>query len=307
MKRPHIHRSLDHRRLPTVAVVVLTAAAASTRAQEPAPSGPIRFEVASVKLSETEREPPQLSMSPSGLFVVRNMPVRQLITYAYLPLQGYQFKGMPDWTESTRVDVDARSSAGDSLRSMRPPSPVQLMVRSLLEERFAFRAHLETRQERIYGLIVSNRNGRLGPEIHPVTAACAAEILERERTDPSQRAQPRIGESRRPACGELRLGSTSLESGGSSMRDLAKMLSPRVGRHVVDATGLLGLFDFSLRFSPNLGSPGQLDVNGGIPPSPTAWPELPTALREQLGLTLDARIGPAEVLVIDQVTAPQLN
>ena len=71
-------------------------------------------------------------------------------------------------------------------------------------------------------------------------------------------------------------------------------------RPVVDQTGLGGTFDFSLEWTPEP-SPGadvQADVSG---------PTLSEALNEQLGLKLEPRTGPVDVLVIDHIEEPSPN
>ena len=81
------------------------------------------------------------------------------------------------------------------------------------------------------------------------------------------------------------------------------MLTPLMGRVVINRTGLAGHFDFKVAFTPQTipqeattpSVPPQLDPSG---------PSLTTALEEQLGLRLQATKGPVEVLVIDSVSPP---
>ena len=67
---------------------------------------------------------------------------------------------------------------------------------------------------------------------------------------------------------------------------LAKALSGQLGRTVKDATGLKGIFDFNLEWSPDQNTDGA---------------SLFTAIQEQLGLKLEGRKVPVEVLVIDRI------
>ena len=67
-----------------------------------------------------------------------------------------------------------------------------------------------------------------------------------------------------------------------------------ISRPVVNQTGLVGLFDFSLEWAP--------EVEGGQPgPSGPTFSE---ALKKQLGLKLDPKKGPVELLLIDHVEQP---
>ena len=103
--------------------------------------------------------------------------------------------------------------------------------------------------------------------------------------------------------------------------NLAGTLEQQVGRPVVDKTGLKGLFDFILKFSPEgLNSPGlpgggaPLPVappgGGGAGPAPAVAgdpvPSLFTAIQD-LGLRLESAKGPVEVLVIESAQKPQEN
>jgi uncharacterized protein (TIGR03435 family) len=78
---------------------------------------------------------------------------------------------------------------------------------------------------------------------------------------------------------------------GITMETFARNLSGATGRYVVDKTGLTGLFDLALEFTPE-----QSADNPGA--------SLFTAIQEQLGLKLDAQRAPVEVLVIDSVALP---
>ena len=89
------------------------------------------------------------------------------------------------------------------------------------------------------------------------------------------------------------------------MAQLASGLATRVGRTVVDRTGLAGNFDFELSFTPDTVPAGQLVRFNGV--EFDAGPSIYTAVQEQLGLKLEAGRGPVEMLVIDSVERPTEN
>lgn len=90
---------------------------------------------------------------------------------------------------------------------------------------------------------------------------------------------------------------------GVTMEVIAAQLSLRVGRSVVDRTGLSGRFDLDVEFTPTpLRSDGS-DPSVGDRPSSDA-PSIYTALQEQLGLKLEPQKGPVEVTVIDGAERP---
>jgi uncharacterized protein (TIGR03435 family) len=88
-----------------------------------------------------------------------------------------------------------------------------------------------------------------------------------------------------------------------TMAALAKILVPMVRRSVSDQTGLTGYFDADFDFLAEVGPP---------PPPPglpdpfdrASFPTVFTVLPEQLGLKLESRRGPIEVLVIDRAEPP---
>ncbi len=71
-----------------------------------------------------------------------------------------------------------------------------------------------------------------------------------------------------------------------------------------DATGLTGKYDFKLEWVPDEGQPNS---GGEVPPPNAEGPAIFSAIREQLGLKLEARKGPVEVLVIDRAEKPGGN
>jgi uncharacterized protein (TIGR03435 family) len=133
------------------------------------------------------------------------------------------------------------------------------MLRLLLEERFRLVLHRESKDVPVYALVA----GKNGPKL-------------REPTD---------GES-----GWTRVGpGLRLSFRHSTVAQLAEFLSNLVfvDRPVVDASGLTAAYDF------------QLDLREVADSTDAARPSLGTLLQEQLGLRLEARKSPVEVLVID--------
>ena len=87
------------------------------------------------------------------------------------------------------------------------------------------------------------------------------------------------------------------------MQGLATLLSRFERQTVVDQTGLEGDYQVSLEWSPeNLST--QQDPNA----PPAERPSLSTAVSEQLGLKLESRRGPLEVLVVESASrVPEEN
>ena len=87
------------------------------------------------------------------------------------------------------------------------------------------------------------------------------------------------------------------------MDELAASLGNRVGRPVIDKTGLSGKFGFELSWVADL----ILATGTPDPGADISGPSIFTALQEQLGLRLDSQKGPIEVLVIDRAEKPAEN
>ena len=262
-----------------------------------APLGPMSFEVASVKPNISGDGNIRLGLQAGGRFTATNVPVRQLIIFAY-QLQNFQLVDAPDWTRNERYDVIA--TAGREI----PPSPIgqagpiQMMVRSLLAERFKLVVRNEQRDMPIYALVLDRPERGLGSAIKPTTADCAAINAAARGRGGAPPAPPAPGE--RPQCGMMG-GFGMVRAGSMPMTQLVQMLSQQVQRVVTDKTGLTGNFDFDLTFTPDQLPQGPGPAGAPAPAVDQNGPSIFTALQEQLGLKLDAQRGPVDVLVVERV------
>jgi uncharacterized protein (TIGR03435 family) len=102
-------------------------------------------------------------------------------------------------------------------------------------------------------------------------------------------------------------GRCPVNSAGSgvalSLDILARDLSQRLRVPVIDKTGLEGAYCIRLYWTSDEGEPAAVGVDGRA----ASGPSLPTALREQMGLSLVSRRLPVPVLIIDRVTLPTEN
>lgn len=277
------------------------ASGAHTRAQAPSaqdqllhPQGGATpsFEVASVKPNINPGNVFSLCLQPAG-FKVDGAPLDRLIRFAYDVKSDQQVLNMPSWANSEHFDIDAKISDTDvaALKKLTPDQSFQqyrLMLQSLLADRFRMKVRTETRVLPVYALAVAKHGLNLTP---------AAELPEAHR----------LPQLIFHASGDLKASSVT-------MQYFAEWLSgkPDTGdRVVIDATGLEGSYDFGLLWEPveygtssavaGVSQPaGSTTTEGGKPP-------LFTAIQEQLGLKLEPRKAPVEVLVIDHVEQPSPN
>ena len=302
----HVEMPDDSRTSPwavafAVAAIV-TGLVLTAVAQAPAPNETQSFEVASVRPNTSGDNKASSQILPGGRYTAINNRARELIMRAY-NLQDQQLIGAPDWISSERFDIVAKAeSEFDPPESRDAPTQVQLMIRSLLADRFKLKVHREPREVDVYALVPMRQDGRLGPELKPSTADCEAIRAARRKGDPPPEP-PKPGE--RLQCGAW-VGAGELNAGGQPLLELVSLLASTVGRSVVDRTGLKGTYDIHLKWTPDFvrqRPPGETVRINGIEFDPSG-PSIFTALQEQLGLKLESERGIVDALVIDHIERP---
>jgi uncharacterized protein (TIGR03435 family) len=268
-------------RVCLTSLLVALAICVHPRAQAPATaqSGPLEFDVASIKRNMS---------GPAGMHGTQTLlgGTGQVLTNA--PLANVFSLGRPDgvipanivnipgWTKTEYYDITVKSPTGST------PPQIREMWHTLLAQRMKLAAHVEQREATVFNLVLVN--GRLGPDLKQSALDCS--VPGQSVSNPATR------------CG-FGLTPTSIVSGGATMDVLARVqLSPRVGAPVTDRTGLDGYYAFALNFAaPQLA--------GAAPPDDL--PDLFTALREQLGLKLQPEKTAVPYWVIDHVEHPTEN
>ena len=98
------------------------------------------------------------------------------------------------------------------------------------------------------------------------------------------------------------VGRRRIAANGQSMADLVDLLGNQLGSPVVDKTGLLGTYDFTLDFAVGRGRGVDALLSQGAGPTDNTAdaPNFFIAIQEQLGLKLEQKNGPLDFLVIDQ-------
>jgi len=214
-----------------------------------------QFEVATVKLND--HSDPHIGSGPSvknGTFMAGNLTLKKLISYAF-DVQEFQMKA-PAWLESEHFDVTAKMPDGSPDAQARP------MLRTLLEDRFHLKTHSETSEMSVYALVV----GKSGSKLKEVQAG--------EEVKP-----PKM-----PPHAAMMMTKGPLS-------DFAADLAPKVGRPVVDKTGMTGTFRVFLVYASTGAAPADATADSA--------PDLFTAIQEQLGLKLEPQKGQVACLVID--------
>jgi len=188
-----------------------------------------------------------------------------------------EISGGPGWVSSDLFDVAAKLNGPTTYPQF------QLMLQSLLEERFRLHIRRDTGETQVFALVVA----RGGPRMTEV-----------ESPSPGVKQGYRNGLFISPAIG---------------MAALAANLSLFVGREVIDETGLTARYDVRLQWTPDenqfalLRARGIPETSPNAPPPDPLGPSLFTALREQLGLSLVSTRRPTELVVIDGIVRPSEN
>jgi uncharacterized protein (TIGR03435 family) len=211
---------------------------------------PPRFQTADIHLSKDVRES-RGRFLPGGDVAVLNTTLKELITVAYEAQEGTLI-GVSGWMETEHYDLIAKAPPNTPMNTLR------LMLRPLLAERFQLAVHTEQRAMPVLALVVAKPSPRLRPSARTGAQRCSwlPAVAERE-------------------CVNL------------TMSDLALQLPiwglSKLGRPVVDLTGLKGAYDFNLNWKVDTTVPQALD---------------------QIGLKLEERQHAVPVIVVDRAVRP---
>jgi len=246
---------------------------ASASFAEPTTPSRLTFEVASIKPSQSGTGIYTIKPLPGGSgYTAQNAPVKLMISLMYkVPMR--QIVGGPDWINTDPYDVEARADHAYSVDDL------HAMFQNLLADRFNLKFHKETREGPVYALTVDKSGLKM-------------------KADGTGQA---MGIPIVPA------GIGTFKGTQVPMQYLSYWLGQQLqydGRPVVDETGLSVSYDFTLSFAP------QLPPNVSSDKLPVEMQELPSifdAVKQQLGLKLEAAKGPVEYFVIDHIDKPSAN
>ena len=252
-------------------LLLLSSMPAYTQAQ----AAPPAFEVADVKANKSGDVRMAIDLQPGGKLTMRNVPMKVMIVFAW-HLRPEALAGGPPWLDSERFDVVAKAP------ETAPPDDIRRMVRTLLAERFKLVVHTEQKLMPAWALVL----GKSRPKLQPSETA----LLSAQRCVPGQ-GQPG---QRHVECRHVTL---------AFLADYLQELAPRdFAVPVVDETGLPGVYDFKLDWTPAAGPPAAPagDAPSAASPAETG-PTIFEAVEVQLGLKLETRKLPLPVIFVDHV------
>jgi uncharacterized protein (TIGR03435 family) len=233
----------------------------------------LTFEVASIRPSQSGGQGGGIKPLPDGRgYVAQNIPIKLMISLMYkVPMR--QISGGPDWLNTDRYDVEARTDRPYGIDDL------HVMFQNLLADRFNLKFHKVVKEGPVYALTV-------------------------DKSGLKMKADDREQDFKIP----INAGSDNAFVGARvPMSYLCWWLGQQLqrdGRPVIDKTGLDKNYDFTLSFAPEL--PPEVSKDN-LPAELRDRPSIFDAVREQLGLKLQAEKGPVDDYVIDHVERPSAN
>jgi uncharacterized protein (TIGR03435 family) len=286
--------------IATAALIILVTHTAFAQSATEKPT----FEVASIRPGSRT-----LTTLPNGMQVIgamqggpgtsdpetltiNSLPLKSIVLRAY-GVQAYQLSG-PEWIVTSRYDIKAKVPAGTTKEQL------NLMLQSLLEERFSLKLHHETRELPAYNLVVGKNGLKLRNSVSldgcssgvvPVGAVPCAE---------ESRAAAQNGITKSATTqGLIMTAPRGITTGrGVNIGSLAAMVQRQLaGPVVIDKTGLTDTYDFRMEFA-SVNVTTQDD---------SPLPSIFTALEKDLGLKLESTRTLVDTLIIDQISKPTDN
>lgn len=292
------------RAYPGAFVLALAAPVAALAQTAPKPA----FEVASIRPAAPGTRAAQ-RMTETRLDFV-NTALHQVLLTAFR-VEEFRLEA-PAWLNTTRFDIQGTYPEG--AKGQFPE-----MLRTLLAERFGLVAHIESRPIEVYELVVAkggitmreaealneidkNFTDRTlkpfemtfetleGPVLRMMWPGGTRAVTARSRYDLLSTAQ----------------GSHVLDAARMTMADLASVLKTNLDRPVVDKTGLTGVYQFRIELDANLTNL-RLFRGAGLTTNARGEPiDVPTGVStfnavESLGLKLENRRSPFDVVVVDRI------
>jgi uncharacterized protein (TIGR03435 family) len=252
-----------------------------------------------------------------------NVSLKMILTNAF-NVKDFQING-PAFLDSERFDIVAKLPKGSTKEDL------QVMLQNLLAERFKMTFHKDKKEMNTYVLLVGKNGPKLKvadpePPADPNTPEGAQGPPARPLNAPVRITMGKDGFPEMPKGMGGRGGRPMMMMmPGRAMMfctrcpisSLADTLGNQLGKPVVDMTELKGEYEFKLAFEPDMGEMGRKGMmmagpppgrgpgggDGPISPPPNDEPAPPllSAIQDQLGLRLESKKAPVDLIVIDHI------
>lgn len=232
----------------------------------------------------------------------KNQTLQELLKLAY-GVQASQISGGPDWIATAVFNVEAKldDSTVSELKKLSPEQQKMerdLMFQNLLADQFKVALHRESRLLPAQVLMIAKN----GPKFQAAKPG---------DTYPNG-IKNRDGLPAGPH--KFNFGPDGLVVQALPMSFAASSLATHLGQPVIDRTGLVGDYDFTLSFSPRVETTVHTNEQTGA--KETTMPvnsisahnaTLLSAIGDQLGLKVEPQTVPLPVLIIDRAEKPATN
>lgn len=317
----------------TVAALAVVCAVAIPVLSAQTAKGPV-FEVAAISPAAPLNPQQILASGGAGLRVGLNVTDTR-VDAGYLSLadllplsfkvQPYQISG-PSWLGEQRFDIHATIPPGATKEQ------VPEMMQALLVERFGLVSHRESREMPVYALAVDKEGSRLkdaDPDVPKPPGEPGKDDLVFGQGDNQVRVSRGAGAgpgatavtlTTGRAAMNMRMGDNgtiAMDISRMTIPELVQLLTPMVGRPVIDETRLTGTYKVTLemavtdllslaRMSGIAGLPGTgvgASSAGALPAAGAADPGGSSIFEaiHKLGLKLEPKRSPVDVVVVDKV------
>lgn len=253
---------------------------------------------------------PSAPAAPGASRVLGGMYIdRSQVNWTFLSLKDYIVSayrvriyqiGGPDGLGSERFDINAKLPPGSS------PQDASPMLQTLLADRFHLQTHREQRDFAVYGLVVGKGGLRMKESADSGAPAASASPGAASVAAVSRPNGVTVNYSNGAT---FTFADNKFEGHKLSATSMADVMDRFTDRPVVDMTGLKGNYDFTIELSPEdfraMGIRAAIAAGARIPPQvlqqfESSGDSLANAL-EKLGLKLEPRKAPIEVLVVDHI------
>jgi uncharacterized protein (TIGR03435 family) len=243
-----------------------------------------RFEIISIKRVPYDDHMSDCNFRPGGRFTA-HAPLALLIAVSY-DTDILRVSNIPSFIEKFDWDIEAKPEEGKYPlnNGLLDRHLGNLMIQSMLEDRFKLKTHWETRIMSGYELTIAKGGSKL---------------KEAEIVQSMLKANNGKGGRAMVAHGDGEIGAYNVSVSG-----LARLIEATLHRTVLDKTGIEGSYDMRITWTPEKGS-----SIAGSGPKTSADPEMTIfeAIQEQLGLRLAPAKLPTTYLVVDDVQTPTTN
>lgn len=205
--------------------------------------------------------------SRSGYVRAVNVNLKSLMEVAY-DIPDLRIFGGPTWVTSEKFSLEAKADpkVDENLAALPNDEAKQAkrkMMAALLVDKFKLAVHSDAKEMSVYAMVIAKGGPKLGGTHY--------------------------SEDSQPAGNQL----INIRPDSNTLQILAYELSWRVGRPVVDDTGLKDNHALTLRWQ-----------DGEVTSDESNAPSLFTAIQEQLGLKLEPTKGSVPVLLIEHAEKP---